>query len=72
MIAGDTEEEGGKTAEYEYKVTTYTGDKWGAGTDANVLITIYGENGDTGERKLDNTGNTFENSRCAVLIVSGQ
>ena len=50
------------STECDYTVTTYTGNKWGAGTDANVLITIYGKNGDTGERKLDNDGNNFENA----------
>ena len=29
-----------------------TGDERGAGTDANVYITIYGTNGDTGKREL--------------------
>ena len=35
---------------------------WGAGTDANVYINIYGEIGDTGERKLrkSNNLNKFE------------
>ena len=29
-----------------------TGDKWGAGTDANVFLSLFGDRGDTGERKL--------------------
>ena len=29
-----------------------TGDVKGAGTDANVSVTIYGDNGDTGKRPL--------------------
>lgn len=40
-----------------------TGDMYGAGTDANVFLTIYGDLGDTGERKLaksDNNKNKFE------------
>ena len=44
----------------QYKVSVYTGDKKGAGTDANVFITMFGENGDSGEMKLDNTKNNFE------------
>ena len=36
----------------QYSVHVYTGNKFNAGTDANVYITIFGENGDTGERKL--------------------
>ena len=65
--AAEEEEEEDKPAEYSYTVTTYTGNKWGAGTDANVLITIFGADADTGERKLDNTGNTFENSRYVAV-----
>jgi len=38
----------------------YTGDVWGAGTDANVVVTLIGEAEDSGERKLDKTGNNFE------------
>ena len=47
-------------SDYEYLVDIYTGDKWGAGTDANVVITIFGEDGDSGERTLDNSSNNFE------------
>ncbi|CAL1540467.1 unnamed protein product [Lymnaea stagnalis] len=36
----------------KYKVTVYTGKKFGAGTDANVTITMFGELGDSGEKKL--------------------
>jgi len=44
-----------------YKVTVLTGDRRGAGTDANVFITITGENGDSGKRNLENPGrNLFE------------
>ncbi|XP_071750893.2 lipoxygenase homology domain-containing protein 1 [Centroberyx gerrardi] len=45
-----------------YEVSVFTGDMLGAGTDANVYINIYGENGDTGERYLKNSGklNKFE------------
>ena len=35
-----------------YSVSVYTGDVSGAGTDANVFLTIFGDKGDTGERKL--------------------
>ncbi|XP_061887966.1 lipoxygenase homology domain-containing protein 1-like [Entelurus aequoreus] len=40
-----------------------TGDMYGAGSDANVFLTIYGDLGDTGERKLsksENNSNKFE------------
>lgn len=36
----------------KYLVNVYTGDVKGAGTDANVFLTVYGDKGDTGERKL--------------------
>ncbi|XP_027047022.1 uncharacterized protein LOC113674731 isoform X3 [Pocillopora damicornis] len=38
-----------------YTVTTLTGDVEGADTDAKVYITLYGEKGDSGFRKLDTT-----------------
>ena len=53
-------------AGYKYKVCTYTGDVRGAGTDANVTITIFGENGDTGQHCLDNSRNNFEKGRSAI------
>ena len=38
-----------------------TGDKFGAGTDANVFITMFGKTGDTGKRALVKAGeNLFE------------
>lgn len=36
----------------KYEIIVYTGDKFGAGTNANVSIILYGENGDTGKRAL--------------------
>lgn len=41
---------------------------WGAGTDANVYVNIYGENGDTGERFLrkSNYLNKFESGQVGV------
>ncbi|XP_020608822.1 uncharacterized protein LOC110047416 [Orbicella faveolata] len=46
--------------EAEYKVEVTTGVKDGAGTDANVFITIYGSNGQSMEKKLK--GKFFENN----------
>jgi hypothetical protein len=43
-----------------YKVTTVTGDRRGAGTDANVYIILHGDQGDSGKRKLEAPGNCFE------------
>ncbi|XP_061134122.1 lipoxygenase homology domain-containing protein 1-like isoform X3 [Syngnathus typhle] len=48
---------------HQYQVSVRTGDMYKAGTDANVFLTIYGDLGDTGERKLsrsDNNRNKFE------------
>uniref|UniRef100_A0A8C9S0Y2 Lipoxygenase homology PLAT domains 1 n=1 Tax=Scleropages formosus TaxID=113540 RepID=A0A8C9S0Y2_SCLFO len=48
---------------HTYKVSVMTGDVYGSGTDANVFLTIFGDLGDTGERKLsksENNSNKFE------------
>ncbi|XP_044898138.1 lipoxygenase homology domain-containing protein 1 isoform X4 [Felis catus] len=44
----------------KYEVKVYTGDVIGAGTDADVVINIFGEYGDTGERRLENEKDNFE------------
>ncbi|KAM4841552.1 lipoxygenase homology domain-containing protein 1 isoform 4-T4 [Thomomys bottae] len=44
----------------KYEVRVYTGDVLGAGTDADVVINIFGEYGDTGERRLENEKDNFE------------
>ncbi len=56
--------------EIEYQVKVFTGDVWGAGTDANVLINISGEYGDTGERELKNSNNInkFERNQVSVTL----
>lgn len=48
-----------------YEVHVFTGTMWGAGTDANVYVNIYGETGDTGERRLrkSNNLNKFEKGK---------
>jgi hypothetical protein len=49
------------------------GDKKGAGTDANVFLTIYGEKGDSGERELvksKTNKNKFEQKQvCALFLI---
>ncbi|XP_030070331.1 lipoxygenase homology domain-containing protein 1 [Microcaecilia unicolor] len=37
----------------KYIVSVHIGDHWGAETFANVYLTLYGERGDTGARKLE-------------------
>ncbi len=40
-------------SEVTYMVHVFTGDKSGAGTDANVFLTIYGESEDSGKWMKD-------------------
>lgn len=51
----------------------FTGTMWGAGTDANVYINIYGETGDTGERWLRkaNNLNKFEKGQVRFIPSYG-
>lgn len=53
----------------KYKIAVKTGDVRGAGTDANVFIQIFGENGDTGDRKLESSGNNFERGKTDIFTV---
>jgi len=46
-----------------------TGKPRGSGTNANVFINIYGENGDTGERFLDGPKDDFERGSTGVYGV---
>lgn len=54
-----------------YEVHVFTGTMWGAGTDANVYINIYGETGDTGERRLrkSNNLNKFEKGQVNFFFM---
>ena len=47
----------GDINEVEYKIEVVTGDERGCGTNANVFITLTGENGDSGERPLSSSEN---------------
>uniref|UniRef100_A0A669B819 Lipoxygenase homology PLAT domains 1 n=1 Tax=Oreochromis niloticus TaxID=8128 RepID=A0A669B819_ORENI len=55
-----------------YEIHVFTGTMWGAGTDANVYVNIYGETGDTGERHLkkSNNLNKFEKGQEDVFDIS--
>ena len=44
------------TVQAQYRVTVITSNIRGAGTDANVFIQIYGDEGETGRINLDNPG----------------
>ena len=54
---------------HRYKITVRTSDERGSGTDANVWIVVFGEKGDTGERKLDTSANNFERGVEDVFIL---
>lgn len=58
-----------RKSDSKYKVTVYTGDKRGAGTDANVILNIFGENGESGEQKLDDSKNNFERNCKDEFLV---
>jgi len=49
--------------EHKYTVSTHTGDVRGAGTDANVLITLFSKDGNTAEMKLNDSKNNFERKK---------
>ncbi|XP_033751254.1 lipoxygenase homology domain-containing protein 1-like isoform X2 [Pecten maximus] len=55
--------------ESKYKITVYTGDNRGAGTDANVYVTIFGEVGDSGEKRLDSTSNNYRRGKSDEFMV---
>ena len=46
-----------------YSVNVFTGNKRGAGTDATVHITMFGDQGDSGQMVLDNDKNNFERGK---------
>ncbi|GCB80556.1 hypothetical protein scyTo_0016249, partial [Scyliorhinus torazame] len=57
---------------HTYKISVYTGDVYRAGTDANVFLTIYGDLGDTGERKLSKSeshSNKFERNQVDTFTM---
>lgn len=52
-----------------YKVSVTTGDRRGAGTDANVFINIVGKLGKSGDRQLEGQGNNFERNKTDVFGI---
>ena len=55
-----------------YSVAVSTSDLTGAGTDSNVFLTVYGENGDSGERALRKSDNMnkFERAQVSVSVLT--
>ena len=55
---------------YVYQVFVHTGDKRGAGTNANVFLNIFGELGDTGNRPLEESKSNrdkFERNQVSLV-----
>ena len=52
-----------------YRITVVTGTPDGAGTDANVYLTLLGTRGNGGERQLNNFENNFERGRTDVFSL---
>ncbi|KAK9408787.1 lipoxygenase domain-containing protein 1 [Crotalus adamanteus] len=71
LVVELTPEEASELEANTYEVHVITGVIWGAGTDANVYLSIYGERGDTGERhlKYSNHLNKFEKKQVDVFTV---
>lgn len=54
----------------KYEIIVITGDEKGAGTDANVFVTVYGSNGDSGRRQLrQKFRNLFERGRTDRFLL---
>ena len=51
----------------KYTVDVYTGDKFMGGTNANVFLTMYGDKGDSGEKKLVKSQHMDKFERNQVL-----
>ena len=53
-----------------YEVKVLTGDRRGAGTDANVSITLYGDKGSSGQPKvLQTASNNFERGTTFLYLA---
>ena len=53
-----------------YQVFVHTGDKRGAGTNANIFLNIFGELGDTGDRLLEESKSNrdkFERNQVSLV-----
>lgn len=57
------------SAEIPYEVVIHTGDVRGAGTDANVILVLYGEKGKSDEFKLRNKTDNFERDKVDKFKV---
>ena len=55
--------------EIPYEITVWTGELSGAGTDANVFLQMYGENGKSEEYHLRNRTDNFEQGQMDKFKV---
>lgn len=54
----------------KYEVHVFTGNEKNSGTNANVFLTIFGKNGDTGKRPLKQRfRNLFERNQMDSFII---
>lgn len=59
--------------ETNYRVNVKTSNVKGAGTDANVYVTLFGDNGDTGPlhlKKSETNKSPFENDQMDVFSLN--
>ena len=54
---------------HKYVVSTVTGDVRGAGTDADVFITLFSKAGNSAEMKLNDSKNNFERKKYVPCII---
>ncbi|MER5890656.1 PLAT/LH2 domain-containing protein [Streptomyces sp. NPDC001941] len=54
----------------DYQISVFTGNVNGAGTDANVFLTLYGSRGSSDELQLDSEGDDFERASTSVFTYT--
>jgi hypothetical protein len=62
-----------KLSETNYKISVKTSNVKGAGTDANVFVTLFGDNGDSGPlhlKKSETNKSPFENDQNDVFVFN--
>ncbi|WP_165975634.1 PLAT/LH2 domain-containing protein [Actinomadura rubrisoli] len=52
-----------------YEITVETGNIENSGTDANVSITLYGDDGSAGPVRLDDSRDNFENGAIDRFVI---
>lgn len=50
-----------------YEVTFYTGDVSHAGTDASIILHVFGEHGSSCEQRIEKKGDRFERARADLV-----